>query len=89
MFVSNFVGGVVPGPVTEALEAARVRTGNRTGKMIGYFGHDRFERELLELEAEEVEDIVGPIVIDQDFIHLQPEAVRNVIGALSAAFRAP
>ena len=40
--------------------------------MIGYFGHDRFERELLQLEAEEVEDIVGPIVIDQDFIHLQP-----------------
>ena len=24
VFVSNFVGGVVPGPVTEALEAARV-----------------------------------------------------------------
>jgi hypothetical protein len=82
VFVSNLVGGPVPGPVTAALEEARIRT----GVDVRYFGYDRFERELLKLDGDTIEHLIGRIHTDEDFIHLQPMEVRKVISEVSRVF---
>lgn len=81
VFVSNIVDGV-PAPVTQALEALQAGTGVK----VGYFGFQRFEQHLLDLNAEVVEDLVGEIPVRNDFIRLQPEAVLQIVGSIAAAF---
>ena len=81
VFVTNIPTGV-PAPVTAALEAL----GKKHGKNVGYFGFDRFQHELLELDEDDICHLVGPINVHQDYIGLQPEAVREAVGALAAEF---
>lgn len=80
-FVSNYMG-VVPAPVTSALEAL-----SADGKVVvKYFGWNRFEHHLLEMEAEVVEDLIGEIPVTADYIRLQPAAVRQVVNSVATAF---
>ncbi|MGY4510238.1 ABC-three component system protein [Bradyrhizobium sp. USDA 3650] len=80
-FVSNYMG-VVPAPVTSALEDL-----SADGKVVvRYFGWNRFEHHLLEMDAEVVEDLIGEIPVTEDYIRLQPAAVRQVVNSVAAAF---
>ena len=81
VFVTNIPMGV-PAPVTAVLEALA----KKHGKKVGYFGFDRFQNELLELDEDDVGDLVGPINTHQDYIRLQPGAVREAVDALAAGF---
>jgi len=81
IFVSN-ISDAIPAPLTAALEslAARKRV------KVGYFGFDRFERDLLALGEDEIIDLVGPMPVNQDYMRLQPEAVREAVNAVAAQF---
>ena len=80
-FVSNYMG-VVPAPVTNALEEL-----SADGEVVvKYFGWQRFEHHLLEMDEEVVQDLIGEIPMTGDYIHLQPAAVRQVVNSVAAAF---
>jgi hypothetical protein len=80
-FVSNYMG-VIPAPVTRALEEL-----STDGKVVvSYFGWNRFEHHLLEMDAEIIEDLIGEIPVTEDYIRLQPAAVREVVNSVAAAF---
>lgn len=81
VFVSNIVDGV-PTPITQYLEEIN---GNN-GINVEYFGFDRFEKSLLELDELFVEDIVGEIAVRDDYINLQPPVVLEVIDQIVADF---
>lgn len=80
-FVSNILG-VFPAPVTQALQELSLKT----GVTVYYFGWQKFEHHLLDMEEEVVQDLVGDIHVPLDFIHLHPEAVKEAISAIATNF---
>src|SRR5260221_10116938 len=80
-FVSNYMG-VVPAPVTHALE--ELSAGGTV--IVKYFGWQRFEHHLLEMDEEVVQDLIGEIPITEDFMRLQPVVVQEVVNSVAAAF---
>jgi hypothetical protein len=81
VFVSNIVDGV-PAPVTALLE----KLNGADGIEVGYFGYDSFERHLLGMDAEIVEDLIGEIPVRDDYINLQPPAVLEAVDRIVHAF---
>jgi hypothetical protein len=81
VFVSNIVDGV-PAPITNYLESLN----GRNGINVGYFGFDKFEKHLLELDEAIIEDIIGEIAVRDDYIHLHPPIILEIIETLFAAF---
>jgi len=80
-FVSNYMG-VVPAPVTHALEGLSADG----AVVVKYFGWQRFEHHLLEMDEEVVQDLIGEIPMTEDYIHLQPAVVQEVVNSVAAAF---
>jgi hypothetical protein len=80
-FVSNYMG-LIPAPVTNALES--LSAGGKV--VVKYFGWNRFEQHLLEMDAEVVEDLIGEIPVTEDYIRLHPAEVRHVVNSVASAF---
>lgn len=51
-----------------------------------YFGWQRFEHHLLELDEEVVQDLICENPITEDFMRLQPAVVQEVVNSVAAAF---
>jgi len=81
IFVSNFVSGVPPHITQEVMKLQKANP-NRSLKLLGL---EQFEKIILDLELDDIEDLIGDAATDEDFRQIQIPEVQSVIDDVMAA----
>jgi hypothetical protein len=78
---NNFIAGMPPQIAAALLEARK-----KGKKPFGYFGKESFLQTLGELDDFEVERLIGPIVMLNDYRNLVPAVVKDVVDRIADKF---